>query len=446
MELNNIDSTSADGYAHAAACLRAAIEAAHPERVIAEQVNLDESILSVGETVVDLNTIENIYVLGGGNAAGHAAAALESMLGDRITDGMIVTDEPVETERVAITHGTHPLPSKENVRGTRRILELSEAAMENDLIIAVVAGGGSALLCAPADDVSLDDYQVVTDELLRSGAAIDEINAVRKHLSAVKGGRLAQATAPARMLGVVFSDVVGNPLNVIASGPTAPDDSTYQEAHTVLERYDVVVPESVEAALSRGIRGERPETPTIDATAFTTVTNHIIADANTALTAAERRAKDLGYETTILSSRIRGEAREAAKTHIAIAEEIRDTGRPLSAPAAYLSGGETTVTVRGDGMGGPNQEFALSAAIELAADGIVISSVDTDGYDGGTDAAGAIVDETTVEMKDRQVALDALANNDAARYLGNQDALVYTGATGTNVNDLRIVLVTDEDD
>src|SRR5699024_2066181 len=206
--------------------LAAGIEAVHPQRVLEDAFELDGSRLSIGNDDYDIHGMD-IVVLGGGNAAGHAAAALESVLGDRIRDGLVVTDDPTETERIEVVEGTHPLPSARNVAATRRLRERAETCTESDLVIAVVGGGASALLCAPHSDVSLDEYRATTRTLLESGARIDEINAVRKHLSTVKGGRLARALAPARTAGIVFSDVAGNAVSTIASGPTAPDGSTY---------------------------------------------------------------------------------------------------------------------------------------------------------------------------------------------------------------------------
>ena len=324
--------------------------------------------------------------------------------------------------------------------GAERVRALAEAATEETLVLGVVTGGGSALLPAPADDLSLENVQQVTDELLASGAAIDEINAVRKHLSALKGGRLAEAAAPATVVGLVFSDVVGNDLDVVASGPFVPDASTYEEALAVVDRYALDVPASVRTRLERGVQGDVPETPDPGDPVFEGVETHVLADGFTALDAARDEAVERGYDAHVLSSRIRGEAREAARSHVAIAEEMRATGNPFDPPAVVLSGGETTVTLRGDGDGGPNQEFALSAALELDEENVVVASVDTDGVDGASEAAGAVVDARTV-TDDESDAHDALEGNDSLPFLDAHDALVVTGPTGTNVNDLRVMVV-----
>jgi len=256
----------------------------------------------------------------------------------------------------------------------------------------------------------------------------------------VKGGRLAAAAAPATVVTLAFSDVVGDDLATIASGPTAPDPTTYADAVAVLDRYDLDVPEAVRAHLDAGAAGERTETPRPDAD-FSHVRSHVLADAWTAIDAARAEAADAGYEPVVLSSRVRGEAREQGLAHAAVAEEVAATGNPIDPPAAVLSGGETTVTVRGDGSGGPNQEFALRAALEMP-DGAVLGAVDTDGLDGGTDAAGAVVDSGTVpDAAAAARAREHLADNDTATFLAERDALVRTGPTGTNVNDLRVFVV-----
>lgn len=425
--------------ATALACVEAGIEAAHPRHVIAETVRLEDDVLTVGEGTYALTGVDRLLVLGGGKAAGTVAAALETVLGDRLTDGAVVCPEPVETATVEVHVGDHPVPSERSVAGTHRVLELAASADSATLVLAAVTGGGSALLEAPVDGVELADLQAVTDLLLDSGATIDEINAVRKHLSTVKGGGLARAAGPARVVGLLFSDVVGDDPGVIASGPTAPDDTTFADALAVLERYDIDTPVAILDRLRAGAAGDLPETPRASDPVFDGVENHVLAGAHTALTAARRAAAERGYTPLVLSSRVRGEAREAAKTMVAVGEEIRATGDPIAPPAVVLSGGECTVTVTGGGTGGPNQEFSLSAALELDEAGVALASVDTDGLDGATDAAGGLIDAGTVD--DEAAARAALDDNDAHPYLGDRDGLIVTGATGTNVNDLRALVV-----
>ena len=420
-------------------CLTAGIRAADPATVVADTVALDGTDLVIEGDRYDLATYEEVLVVGGGNAAATAAAALEGLLGEWIDRGAVVTDNPVDTERIEVLPGDHPVPSQRGVESTRSMLEIAASAGPDDLVVVVVTGGGSALMPAPADGLDLADLQAATEALLRSGASIDEINAVRKHCSDLKGGQLAAATAPATTLGLVFSDVVGNRLDVVASGPLTPDPSTFGEALAVLDRYDVDVPDSVRSRLERGAAGDVPETPGEGDDVFDSVGQYVLADGNTALRAAASVARDAGHEPLVLSSRIRGEARDVAKVHAGIAEECVATGQPVDPPAVLLTGGEATVTIRGDGVGGPNQEFVLSSALEVSEPGITVAAVDTDGIDGTTEAAGAIATAETATP--REAALAALADNDAGGFLDERDALLRTGPTGTNVNDLRVFVV-----
>ena len=424
-------------------CLTAGITAADPARLTRDAVSVADTTLTVGEASYDLAGYDEVIALGGGKAAAVVAAALEAVLGDHLDSGIVVTDSPRSTERVDVLAGTHPIPDERGVENTRRLLDTAAAADDSTLLVGVITGGGSALMAAPAAGISLADLRSTTDALLNSGATIDEINAVRKHCSAIKGGRLAAATQPADVCVLVVSDVVGNDLATIASGPLVGDPTTYADARAVIDRYDLNVPAAVTDRLARGDAGEIDETPAPGGSVFEGVTTAIIGDGLTAVGAAADRAAAAGFNPLVLSSRIRGEAREAAKTQVAIAEGIAATGDPLDPPAVVVSGGETTVTVDGEGVGGPNQEFALSAALELAAGDdaapeTVVAAVDTDGVDGPTDAAGAIVDGETVSVQEGR---HALADNDATTALRAADAVITTGPTGTNVNDLRVVVV-----
>ena len=453
-----------DSPAHEVAldCLTAGIEAADPARLTRESVSLADGTLTVDDASYNLADYDEVLVLGGGKAAAVVAAELEVILGDALDGGLVITDLPdsssVSTQHVEVLAGDHPIPSERGVESTRRLLDAAAAADASTLILGVITGGGSALMAAPAAGLSLADLGATTDALVASGATIDEINADRKHCSAIKGGRLAAATQPADVCSLVVSDVVGNDLATIASGPFVGDPTTYADAGEVIDRYDCDVPAAVVDHLDRGIAGEIEETPTIGDPVFAPVSTEIIGDSMVAVQAAAARASEAGFEPLVLSSRVRGEAREAAKTQVAIAEEIHASGQPIAPPAVVVSGGETTVTVDGDGAGGPNQEFVLSAAVELAAaatddsndgggvgDGnavgnTVVAAVDTDGIDGPTDAAGGIVDSETITPR---VGRRALAENDAAAALDAADARIETGPTGTNVNDLRVVVVGD---
>lgn len=419
-------------------CVEAGIEAAHPERVVSEHLEFDGERLTVGDERYRVDDYESVQVVGGGNAAAHVAAAVESVLGDALDGGVVVTDDPVETTTVEALPADHPVPSQRGVDSTRRLLDRARELDEATLVLAVVTGGGSACLVAPAPGIGLEDLQATTDALLESGASIHEINAVRKHLSAIKGGRLARALAPAQVSAVVLSDVVGDDLDVIASGPLVPDPTTFEDAREVVEAYDLSVPDAVRERLRAGAAGDHEETPSAGDPTFERVETHLVGTNWTALAAAREVAWDRGYDVLALSSRIRGEAETAALTHAAVAEEMVATRNPIEPPAVVLSGGETTVTVTGDGRGGPNQTFALAAAEELPEEA-VLTAVDTDGIDGNTDAAGALVDGDLVD--DREEASRALTDDDANRYLAERDALIETGPTGTNVNDLRVLVV-----
>ncbi|AKH97159.1 glycerate kinase type-2 family protein [Halanaeroarchaeum sulfurireducens] len=427
----------------ALSCLEAGIDAARPDRVVADAVDLSDDRLRVGDATYDLDPFSRIVVLGGGKAAAHVAAAVERVLGERLDDGVVVTDDPVSLETATVLPGDHPVPSQRGVESTRRLVETAHSLDEATLVIGVITGGGSSLLAAPAEGISLSDLQETTEALLRSGATIHEINAIRKHCSAVKGGQLAEAVAPATVVSLVISDVVGNDLDVIASGPLVPDGSTFQDAIAVLDDHDVTVPESVRDHLDAGAAGRIPETPAATDPTFDRVHSHVIADGFTAAAAAAEAAVDAGYEPSILSSLIEGEARDVGEFHAAIVDEVAATGNPVEPPAVVLSGGETTVTVTGDGRGGPNQEFALSAALATDA-AAAIAAVDTDGVDGNSAAAGAILASDDIDDPDRARAV--LDDHDVTPYLDELDALVATGPTGTNVNDLRAVVVTDHRD
>ncbi|MFC7225897.1 DUF4147 domain-containing protein [Salinirubellus salinus] len=426
----------------ALACLEAGIEAAAPARAVERAVSLDGDALRVVDATYDLGAFDRVLVLGAGKATAALVRALEARLGDRLDGGRVVVDAPPDPPlaRVEAAVGEHPVPGAGSVAGAERVLELAETCDERTLVLAAFTGGGSALLAAPVAGLALSDLRAVTGALLSAGAGVAEVNAVRKHCSAVKGGRLAGACAPATVVTLLVSDVVGDDPAVIASGPTVSDPTTFADALAVLDRYGVEAP-AVRAHLERGRDGEVAETPTPGAPAFDRTATHLLASGRTALEAARETAAERGYATCLLSASVEGEAREAGRFHAAIARETAERGDPVAPPAVLLSAGECTVTVRGDGTGGPNAEFALGAALDLAElpDGVVVGSADTDGRDGSTAAAGALVDARTVE--DLPEARAALAANDSYGYLDGRGALLRTGRTGTNVNDLRVVVV-----
>jgi len=420
-------------------CVEAGIEAAHPCQVVRSWVSLTDERLTVGDATYDLSGYEDILLVGGGKATGTVATMLGEILGDRLTGGAIVTPESVSIPSVESFEGGHPVPNREGVAGARRVLELVNGTGEETLVLAVITGGGSALMTAPAQGVELEDVQAVTDAMLEAGMDIHEINAVRKHVSDIKGGNLARRAAPAAVCTLATSDVVDNDLSVEASGPTVPDDSTYGDAIDALDRHGVDPPPAVCDRLEAGAAGGVPETLDASDSIFADTDTHILADGMTALRAAREVAEEAGYRTLVLSSRLRGEAREAAKVHAGVAEGCHATGTPVEPPAVVLSGGELTVTVKGDGSGGPNTEFALASALEIEGPGTTVAAVDTDGVDGHADAAGGLVDTNTIT--DVGEARAALANTDAGTYLREHRGAVVTGPTGTNVNDLRVVVL-----
>ncbi|WP_255246122.1 glycerate kinase [Halolamina sp. CBA1230] len=432
-------------------CLTAGVDGADPEGATRDALAVDDGhldVTTIETTGLDLAAFDRVLVLGGGKAAPGVVRAIDARLGDRIDDGLIVVpeDDPRVGESigaVALEAGGHPVPTPRGVTATEKLLGMAEAADERTLVLTVVTGGASALLAAPAGDLSVGDLRRSTRALLDAGADIEEINAVRKHTSQVKGGRLASTAAPATVLTLALSDVVGDPPSVIGSGPTVPDETTYADALAVLTRHGIDVP-TVKSHLDAGESGEHPETPGADGS-LPDAPTHVVAGARTAIDAAAAVAEEQGYEPCVLSSRVRGEATAAAPTHVAVAEEAAAAGDPVDPPAVLLSGGEATVDVHGEGKGGPNTEFALAAALSLAGraddagDDLVVGAVDTDGRDGATDAAGALIDAGTVT--DRSAARDALDRNDSLGFLDGRNAALRTGPTGTNVNDLRVLVV-----
>ncbi len=380
------------------------------------------------------------------------AAAVEQVFGDRISKGLLVVKygHTYPVERTTIMEAGHPVPDKNGLKASLRILDLVREASERDLVICLLSGGGSALLPCPAPPLILEEKQETTRLLLASGASIDEVNTVRKHLSLIKGGGLAKAVYPARLFTLVLSDVVGDPLDVIASGPTVPDSSTFTEALEVLNRYGIreKIPGNVMDRLLAGANGSIPETPKEGSEEFSRTSNLIIGNNDMALAESYKKAASLGYNTSILPYPVVGEARDAAIDHVDKIRDIRSAGYPLYPPACLISGGETTVTVRGGGRGGRNQEFALAAVPGLdGMEGVVILSAGTDGTDGPTDAAGAIVDGHTAGRA-RELGLDPdkyLANNDAYGFFSATGDLFITGPTLTNVMDLQIALVSPQE-
>lgn len=381
-------------------------------------------------------------VVGAGKASAAMAQAVEKAWKQDLS-GIVVTryGHALPCERIEVIEAGHPEPDEAGRDASRRILELVDGLSEQDLVLCLISGGGSALLVDPADGLTLDDKLAVTRGLLKSGATIHEMNAVRKHLSGIKGGRLAARAAPARIVTLAISDVPGDDPSVIASGPTVPDASTRDDALDVLKRYRIDVPDSV----SKWLDSPDSETPKHDASELSRAEFRMVATAQDALEAAAEAARKAGVVPVILSDRIEGEAREAGKVHAAIARQVARYGQPAPAPCVLLSGGETTVTVEGEGRGGRNAEFQLGLAIALAGTpGIHALACDTDGIDGTEDNAGALVAPDTLERA-RAAGMDPsamLQANDAYGFFRKIGDLVVTGPTRTNVNDFRAILVT----
>lgn len=430
---------------------KAGLKAVDPIEAIYRHVKVMDEAIVINDQRLDLMSYERIFVVGAGKAVAPMAKALEGLLDERITKGVIVVKEGhgLPLKQVKICEGGHPVPDEGGVRGTEEILSVAEEAGEKDLVICLISGGGSALLIAPPVGISLKDKQEATKLLLACGATIHELNTIRKHLSRSKGGRLAQAAYPATVISLILSDVVGDDLDVIGSGPTVPDSSTFQETEQILKRYGIwdQLAVSIRDHIQKGVRGEIEDTPKSEAAAFQRCSSVMVGTNLQAMLAASSEAERLGYRPLILSTKVEGEAREVAKVHAAIAKEILSSGNPISAPACILFGGETTVTLQGDGKGGRNQEYALASALALEGqDNVVVLSGGTDGTDGPTDAAGAIADGATVDRA-RHKGIDPgeyLRRNDSYNFFKQLDDLVITGPTRTNVMDIYMFLIQNE--
>jgi glycerate 2-kinase len=421
---------------------KAALKAADPVQAVLRHLRREGDVLMAGGRRYDLSSVRNIYVIGAGKASARMAVAVERLLGRRITAGLVNAPNAVKLRRVEIHECGHPIPDWRGVAGARRIAKIASDAGSDDLILCLISGGASALLPLPAPPITLAEKQATTRLLLHCGANIHEINCVRKHISLIKGGQLARLAYPATLVTLILSDVIGDDLDVIGSGPTAPDPSTYADARAIFEKYRIwnKLPPAVRERLSSAA----DETPKPGDKIFRKTHNVIVGSNALAVDAAAQEARRLGFNTLVLSTFLEGEAREVARVHAAIAKEIRASGKPVSTPACVISGGETTVTVRGQGRGGRNQEFALAAAIAIAGlRDTVILSAGTDGSDGPTVAAGAIADGTTLaraEALGRNAAAD-LANNDSYRFFAALGDLIETGPTGTNVADVQVILI-----
>jgi len=442
--------------------MHTALDAVEPGAAVRRHLQLVANKLIVAkprdhDRAFDLDQFDRILAIGGGKAGAPMAAAVADILGDRLTGGVVVVKsghtlpDPFATHSIRIIEAGHPVPDQAGQRGARDIADLLHGTTRRDLVLCLISGGGSALMTSPVPSVSLADLQALTQTLLGCGATINEINTVRKHISQLKGGQLARLASPAPVVSLILSDVVGDPLDVIASGPTVPDPTTFATAWSVLTRYGVVddIPPSITDHLKAGLNGVIADTPKPGDPIFNHVHNVIVGSNRLAAQAAAREAQRLGFDTALLTTFVEGEAREVGKVIAGLAkglacdETMHPAGARLSRPACLILGGETTVSLRGDGKGGRNQEMALATALSLAGwDGVLVACLATDGTDGPTDAAGAFADGSTI-TRAANLGLDPgahLSRNDAYHFFQNLDDLILTGPTKTNVNDLILIL------
>ena len=439
--LTYLHNAARDIFAHA-------LEAVDPVEAVKRNVSLSADTLKVKDKGYDLKGFKDIYLVGAGKAGGPMAYALEDILGPRISEGLInVKYEHVrELKRIRLNEAGHPLPDRAGMEGAEEMVKLLRHTGENDLIICLISGGGSALLPLPVTGITLEEKGEVTELLLGCGASINEMNALRKHISLIKGGGLARAAAPSTLIALILSDVIGDLVDTIASGPTVADETTFKDVETILNAYDLMarIPQSVRKHLESGLSGAIPDTPKEGDEIFAKTHNLVIGSNILAVTAARKRAEELGFKTLVLSSFIEGETVDVARVHTAIAKEVLSSGNPLPPPCCIISGGETTVTIQGRGKGGRNQEFVLAAAMDINdLAKVVILSGGTDGTDGPTDAAGALCDNTTTRRAQKLglSPLEYLKHNDSYNFFASLGDLLITGPTNTNVMDLRLVLV-----
>lgn len=433
---------------HASAIFGAALKAADPVAAVSRFLRVEGDTLMAGARRYPLRRFQRVLVLGAGKASAAMAVAVEKCLGKRVTDGWINVKygHTAKLKRIHIHECGHPVPDQAGVEGARRLIDLAASAGEQDLVICLISGGASALTPAPVPPITLEEKQATTRLMLDCGANIHQMNTVRKHISAFKGGQLARLAAPATLITLMLSDVIGDSMDVIGSGPSVPDPSTFAGARAILDDFGLLdrVPASVRDRIQAGCDGTLPDTPKAGDPVFDRAQNIVVGSNRLAVDAAAAHARQLGYRTLVLSTLIEGETREIARMHAAIAREIHQSGQPMKPPVCVISGGETTVTIRGGGLGGRNQEFALAGAIDIAGlPRTVMLSGGTDGTDGPTDAAGAIADGTTAAAAASQGLdpRDYLNRNDSYRFFEKVGGLIMTGPTRTNVMDVRMVLV-----
>lgn len=430
----------------AAEILKSAIEAVEPSVAVKRALTRDKNTLQVGNRSYDLGQYEKIYIIAFGKASVPMAKAIEEIFYDIPLEGIAITKYGLgsQLERIEVYEAAHPVPDENSFKAGQMVKELLSKAGDADLVIFLISGGGSSLFALPRKDVSFKEFVKLHEALLISGATIKEINTVRKHLSTVKGGGLARMAFPAQSISLVLSDVVGDPLDVVASGPTVPDSSTFEDFNDIVERYHITLLPSISRLLEDGLNGLVEETLKVGDPVFDLCYNKLIGTNCIALDAAAKKASQMGYNTLLLSSYITGESKETAKVFSALGINELLHARPMSRPACILAGGETTVTIKNGGKGGRCQEMALSFAIETEGlEGLLFLAAGTDGIDGPTDAAGAFADGDSVE-KGSMKGLDArsmLNSHDSYNFFNGIGDLLKIGQTGTNVMDIYILLV-----
>jgi glycerate 2-kinase len=425
----------------------AALHAANPSTSLHNAIQVSDGVLSVAGRRFPLTG--RLIVVGAGKAAARMAQVVEEIAGNHVTGGLVVTKygHALPLKRIRLVEAGHPIPDEPGVRAVSDTKKLLSGLKAEDIVLCLISGGGSALWPAPAEGITLEEKQQVTQLLLRAGATIQELNGVRKHLSAIKGGQLARWASPARVISLIMSDVIGDPLDFIASGPTAPDTTSFHDALATMQKYAVQPAAAVLRRLENGSRGKIAENPKPGDPLFRNVDNRIIANNRLLVDAASKKAKELGFNTLILGTELEGEAKDAARFLSVIGREVARSGNPIQQPACLLTAGETTVAVRGSGMGGRNQEMALAWAVASASQAeqasCCFASVATDGTDGPTDAAGGLVDPLTC-ARALQKGLDPLkflAENNSFHFLKATGDLIVTGPTQTNLMDIQILLV-----
>lgn len=427
--------------------LSAILDVVHPETSVKDALYLEGEFLTVDGRKYDLSLYDHVYLIGFGKASISMARGVKAVLGEHLTEGRIIAKTLSTTEKldnITLYQGSHPVPTEKSVEGTKKLVELVSGLTGRDLVICVVSGGGSALFTYPHDGILLEELQSLTSLLLKSGADINEMNTIRKHIDRVKGGGLAEMIFPASLITLVLSDVIGNPLESIASGPTTADTSTYGDCIAVLEKYHLVerAPQSIIDHLNRGSAGEIRETLKVGSPVIASVQNIIIGSNYKAASAGMQMARQIGFNSQMLTTYLSGEASHIGQFLSSILKEICGSGHPIPRPACIIVGGETTVTVHGGGKGGRNQEVAAGAVRELAGlKDVAMITFATDGEDGPTDAAGAIISgDTYQEGIDLDLSLtQALAENDTYYYFARLNRLLITGPTGTNVNDITLL-------